>query len=196
MANSSTTHPFLDPRAVQLTVIANLPAEYIAPIHQGGVSNSRPSGACDLLETSRTLNSVRNQRQIVDYALRRRALLARFRSGRVPLAELCDASPYLRQAARFHGEQTEHSCPVCRKSQVVLVAWVYGDGLGQASGSARKPAELERMANLFAEFTVYVVEVCHACGWNHLAMSYVLGTGEPGTRAPAPRTRPRKSAAP
>lgn len=139
---------------------------------------------------------MRNQRQIVDYALRRRALLARFRAGKVPREEICDAGPYLLQAVRFHGEQTEHDCPVCRKGQVALVAWVYGDGLGLASGSARKAAELERMANLFAEFSVYVVEVCPACGWNHLAMSYVLGTGEPGTRAPATRTRPRKSAAP
>lgn len=139
---------------------------------------------------------MRNQRQIVDYALQRRALLAKFRGGKVAREEVCDASPYLRQAAHFHGEQTDHDCPVCHKGKVVLVAWVYGDGLGQASGSARPAAELERMANLFAEFSVYVVEVCHACGWNHLAMSYVLGTGEPGTRAPAPRTRPRKSAAP
>lgn len=140
---------------------------------------------------------MRNQRQIVDYALRRRSMLARYRAGKVARTEVCDASPYLRQAAHFHGEQTEHECPVCGKGKIVLVAWVYGDGLGAASGSARKPAELERLANLFAEFTVYVVEVCHACGWNHLAMSYVLGTGEPGTRAPAPRSRTtRKSATP
>lgn len=139
---------------------------------------------------------MRNQRQIVDYALQRRSLLARFQAGKVARQEICDAGPYLRQAAHFHGEQTPHECPVCTKGQVVLVAWVYGDALGHASGSARKPAELERMANLFAEFSVYVVEVCHACGWNHLAMSYVVGTGEPGTRAPAPRTRPRKSATP
>jgi len=32
---------------------------------------------------------------------------------------------------------------------------------------------------------VYVVEVCQSCGWNHLATSYVLGTGEP----PAERGR-------
>ena len=139
---------------------------------------------------------MRNQRQVVDYELQRRAVLRRYRAGHVSRDEICDAGPYLRQAARFHGEQTEHDCPVCGRSQIVLVAWVYGDGLGMASGSARKPVELERMANLFAEFTVYVVEVCHACGWNHLAMSYVLGTGEPGTRAPSPRTRPRKSATP
>ncbi len=139
---------------------------------------------------------MRNPRQIVDYALQRRALLAEFRSGRVSATDVCDAGPYLRRAAKFHGEATEHPCPVCRKDQVTLVAWVYGDELKHASGSARKPDELDRMADLFSEFTVYVVEVCHSCGWNHLAMSYVLGTGEPGQRAGHPRTRARRSAAP
>ncbi|MQA63632.1 MAG: hypothetical protein GEU86_19625 [Actinophytocola sp.] len=137
---------------------------------------------------------MRNQRQIVDYALQRRALLGQLRAGRVSANDVCDAGPYLRRAAQFHGERTDHTCPVCRKSRLTLVAWVYGDELKHAAGSARKPDELERMANLFAEFTVYVVEVCDACGWNHLAMSYVLGTGEPGTRAPTPRTRSRRSA--
>ncbi|MGH3518276.1 MAG: DUF5318 family protein [Haloechinothrix sp.] len=139
---------------------------------------------------------MRNPRQIVDYALQRRALLADFRSGRVRTTDVCDADPYLRRAAKFHGEHTEHACPVCRKVQVTLVAWVYGDELKHASGSARKPDELERMANLFSEFTVYVVEVCHSCGWNHLAMSYVLGTGEAGARAGRARSQARRTAAP
>lgn len=139
---------------------------------------------------------MRNQRQIVDYALRRRALLGRWRAGHVDRSEICDANPYLTRAARFHGESVEHPCPVCAKQRMSLVAWVFGDELKQASGSARKPDELEQMAELFTEFTVYVVEVCLACGWNHLALSYVVGTGEPGTSAPAPRTRPRKSATP
>lgn len=139
---------------------------------------------------------MRNQRQVVDYALQRKALLAEFRAGRVSTTDLCDASPYLRRAAKFHGEATEHRCPVCRKGNVTLVAWVYGDELKHASGSARKPDELARMADLFSEFTVYVVEVCHSCGWNHLAMSYVLGTGEPGTRAGQARSRARRTATP
>ena len=31
------------------------------------------------------------------------------------------------------------------------------------------------MAHEHGEFRVYVVEVCRGCGWNHLALSYVLG---------------------
>jgi hypothetical protein len=33
------------------------------------------------------------------------------------------------------------------------------------------------MATEYGEFTVYVVEVCTECGWNHLALSFVLGDG-------------------
>lgn len=111
--------------------------------------------------------------------MQRRALLADVRSGRVGTAEVCDAGPYLLRAAKFHGEPGEGPCPVCRKEAVTLVSWVYGDELQHASGSARTPAELARMAKLFGEFTVYVVEVCQTCAWNHLVRSYVLGTGDP-----------------
>lgn len=123
--------------------------------------------------------SVRNQRQIVDYALQRRAVLAEFYSGRVSTLDVCDATPYLLRAARFHGSPSPATCPVCRGDALTEVAWVYGDELRHAAGSARAPEELDRMANHFSEFTVYVVEVCRSCGWNHLVKSYVLGTGTP-----------------
>ncbi|QFU94697.1 DUF5318 domain-containing protein [Amycolatopsis sp. YIM 10] len=132
---------------------------------------------------------MRTHRQIVDYALQRRALLAEVYSGRVGTAEVCDATPYLLRAAKFHGRPGQADCPVCRREVLTEVSWVYGDELKHASGSARAPEELARMANHFAEFTVYVVEVCRTCGWNHLVQSYVLGTGQP-----QPRTRPRRSA--
>lgn len=121
--------------------------------------------------------------------MQRRALLAQFRSGRVGQFDVCDATPELRQAAKFHGEQSEKTCPVCRKARLSYVSWVFGDDLKQASGSARAPKELARMANLFAEFTVYVVEVCRPCGWNHLVRSYRLGTA-----TQPPRTVSRRAA--
>lgn len=120
---------------------------------------------------------MRNQRQVVDYALQRRALLAEFHSGRISTMDVCDATPYLLTAARFHGRPSEASCPVCRKEALTFVSWVYGDELGHVAGSAKAPEELERMANRFGEFTVYVVEVCRSCRWNHLVQSYVLGSG-------------------
>ncbi|TNC26190.1 DUF5318 family protein [Amycolatopsis alkalitolerans] len=119
------------------------------------------------------------QRHVVDYGLQRRALLADFRAGRLGRKDVCDADPYLLRAAKFHGEQTRDQCPVCLSPAMMLVSWVFGDDLKHMTGSAKSPAELTRMAGLFREFTVHQVEVCAACRWNHLVLSYVLGTGAP-----------------
>lgn len=99
--------------------------------------------------------------------------------------EVCDAGPYLLQAAKFHGEPSDVTCPVCRKERVFYVSWVFGDELKHAANSARSAEELARMATMFKEFTVHVVEVCRTCNWNHLVQSYVLGTGgRDGRRSP------------
>ncbi|MFC9893390.1 DUF5318 domain-containing protein [Nocardia sp. NPDC127579] len=134
-----------------------------------------------------TLGSVLIQRQVVDYALRRRSLLADVYAGRVGVAEVCDANPYLLRAAKFHGRGSEVTCPICRKEQLTLVSWVYGDELGPMAGSARTPEELVRLAETRAEFSVHVVEVCRTCSWNHLVQSYVLGTAPAPTRRRANR---------
>jgi Family of unknown function (DUF5318) len=118
---------------------------------------------------------MRTQRQVVDYSLRRRALLREVFSGRVSTYEVCDASPYLKSAARFHGEPTEDRCPVCRRENLTHVHYVYGDELKQSAGQARRLAELPVLAMTFREFQVYVVEVCRSCGWNHLVEQYLLG---------------------
>jgi len=118
---------------------------------------------------------MRTQRQVVDFSLRRRALLREVSSGRVGTYEVCDASPYLKSAAKFHGESTDRRCPVCRKENVTLVHYIYGDELRQSSGQARRLAELSVLAMTLREFNVYVVEVCRSCGWNHLVEQYLLG---------------------
>ncbi len=137
---------------------------------------------------------MRSPRQIVDYALQRRALLADVYAGRVGVAEVCDAGPYLLRAARFHGKPTETPCPVCRKERLTEVSWVFGDALKHLSGSARTPEELARMDLAQPEFSVYVVEVCRTCSWNHLVQSFVMG--EAGPQAPGPRApgRDRRTA--
>ncbi|MFF0816743.1 DUF5318 domain-containing protein [Rhodococcus sp. NPDC003318] len=134
---------------------------------------------------------MRLQRQVVDYALQRRSLLAEVYSGRTGVTEVCDAGPYLLRAAKFHGRPSEVTCPICRKEQLTLVSWVFGDKLGPVSGSARTADELVRLAASQEEFSVHVVEVCRTCSWNHLVQSYVLGS------APAPkRTRTRSTRTP
>ena len=46
------------------------------------------------------------------------------------------------------------------------------------------------LAARHGEFSVYLVEVCRTCSWNHLVQSSVLGTG-----ARPDRPRRRRSAA-
>lgn len=134
---------------------------------------------------------MRTQRGLVDYSLQRRSVLAAVRSGRTGISEVCDASPYLVRAAKFHGVGTDVACPVCRKEPLTHVFWVYGDEIQHLAGSARLPAELERMAGLFGEFSVYQVEVCRTCSWNHLIASFVMGNkGEQVER----RRRQRRAA--
>jgi hypothetical protein len=143
------------------------------------ISRYRPCG--------RTLVTVRLQRQVVDYALRRRALLAEVYSGRTGVSEVCDANPYLLRAAKFHGKPSPVMCPICRKEQLTLVSWVFGEHLGAVSGSARTAEELVLLASRNEEFAVHVVEVCRTCSWNHLVKSYVLGAARPASPARRPK---------
>lgn len=125
---------------------------------------------------------VRSRRSVVDYGLARRATLAAVFAGHTTVADVCDAHPYLLRAAKFHGEATDADCPICRKARLTHVTYVYGDELGRYAGRVKRGAELAEMAAEYGEFRVYVVEVCQSCAWNHLASSYVLGTGEPRPR--------------
>jgi hypothetical protein len=130
-----------------------------------------------------------SKRDEVDYALQRRALLAEVFSGRASTTDVCDASPYLGRAAKAYGAETDRGCPICRRTRLWEVAWVYGDALGGASGSARSLKQVAALAARHPEFGVYEVEVCQDCGWNHLVRSWRTGT--PGL--PAARRARRES---
>ncbi len=136
------------------------------------------------------IGAVPGRRSVVDYSLQRRAVLADVYAGRTGLYEVCDASPYLARAAKYHGEAADVPCPVCRRERLAYVNYVYGDALGPTAGQAKTQAELARMDAAQDEFSVYTVEVCRGCGWNHLASSYVLGAEPVPGRAPR-RTRRR-----
>ena len=124
-------------------------------------------------------------RGVIDYALQRRALLTALFGGRAfDGLDVCDADPYLLKAARFHGVTSADRCPVCRRTDLVHVTYVYGDQLGHVAGSAVDPMRLDDLARRTGEFRVYTVEVCTECRWNHLITSYSLGDGVP-RRAPA-----------
>ena len=117
---------------------------------------------------------MKTKRGFIDYSLDKRAtLLALFRG----VVDACDADPYLMRAAKYHGEQVDRKCPVCKKDSLVELRYTFGDQLGQFSGRIKNGDELNEMESEFGEFSVYVVEVCRECSWNHLCSTYLLGDG-------------------
>jgi hypothetical protein len=99
-------------------------------------------------------------RSSIDYSLsKRRTLIALFQ-GAASAMDACDADPYLRRAAKYHGELTKRSCPVCKKLKIVELRYAFGD------------------QSEYGEFRVYVVEICTDCHWNHLVESFLLGDGK------------------
>jgi hypothetical protein len=131
-----------------------------------------------------TRRAVESQaRAVVDYALARRAALADLAAGRLSPHDACDAQHYLLRAARYHGEAAGEACPVCARGALVHVTYTYGDCFRpDVNGRARAPRELLGLAGEHPEFSVYLVEVCPECRWNHLLASYVLGNGAPAKR--------------
>jgi hypothetical protein len=117
---------------------------------------------------------MKTKRGFIDYSLDKRAtLLALFRG----VVDACDADPYLMRAAKHHGEKADRKCPVCKKDALVELRYTFGDQLGQYSGRIKNGEELLGMETEFGEFSVYVVEVCRECSWNHLCSTYLLGDG-------------------
>src|SRR5262252_5531285 len=159
---------------------------FCAPAGRPPTGSIRASAA---RRSRRTLSGMGPRRSVVDYGLARRATLASVFAGHTTVADVCDAHPYLLRAAKFHGEATDIRCPICRRSKLTHVTYVYGDELGHYEGRVKQGPELAEMAAEYGEFRAYVVEVCQSCGWNHLATSYVLGTGEPRARRGRPRAR-------
>ncbi|MEI6038056.1 MAG: DUF5318 family protein [Actinomycetes bacterium] len=120
-----------------------------------------------------------SRRDSIDYSLKRRNTLVGHFKGAVGFdkTELCDADPYLRLAAKYHGEKIERPCPICREAKMVLLHYAFGDQLGQYSGRIKSIIELNEMQSEYGEFRVYVVEVCMGCHWHHLIQSFKLGDG-------------------
>ncbi len=109
---------------------------------------------------------------VVDYTLAKRALLRDVRLGLVSRIEVCDAHPELMRAAKHVGEPARRPCPVCEARRLVLLAYVYGDDLRQRNGRVWPLAQALRLTADHRGACCYVVEVCTACAWNHLAEAY------------------------
>ena len=110
---------------------------------------------------------------VVDYTLAKRALLREVRTGLRSRADICDAHPELMRAAKHVGEPTRRDCPVCVKAKLVLLAYVYGDGLREDNGRVWPLDDGLSIAADRPGSWCYVVEVCTECSWNHLSEAFV-----------------------
>ena len=119
----------------------------------------------------------------IDYRLARAAVLSEYRKGRIARHEICDAHPELARAARELGEPTRLDCPVCEQHKVVLVSYVFGPRLPAFGRCISSKKELQAIAKRSGTFSCYVVEVCPACSWNHLARTFVLSPARPRAAA-------------
>ena len=113
----------------------------------------------------------------VDYRLARQTTLDGWRRGSVGREVLCDAQPMLRRNAVECGTPTSETCPVCEDHEVAHVTYVFGPRLPAFGRCISTPGELERLNARKARLAGYVVEVCAACGWNHLVRVTSLGQG-------------------
>ncbi len=115
---------------------------------------------------------------VVDYTLAKRALIREFRGGLLSRLEICDAHPELLRAARYLGIDASRPCPVCKGSELRLLAYVYADGLRQNNGRAFQIEDAMTLASAHRGGTCYVVEVCTDCCWNHLSKALVAREGQ------------------
>ena len=109
---------------------------------------------------------------VIDYTLAKRALLREAQQGTLSLADICDAHPELMRAAVHVGEPSKNDCPVCGKVKLVLLAYVYGDGLKQDNGRVWSIQTGLKLTAAHAGSCCYVVEVCRNCCWNHLSEAF------------------------
>ena len=118
-------------------------------------------------------SSARAKLGAVDYTLAKRALLRQARGGLFSRLEICDAHPELLRAARYVGEDAARPCPVCDEHHLRLLAYVYADELKRDNGRVWTIDEALVIAARCKGGACYVVEVCTACSWNHLAEAFV-----------------------
>ena len=111
----------------------------------------------------------------IDYRLAREATLSAWRDGDLSTAQVCDAQRELRRNAEFCGVEVGTPCPVCEATDLVEVTYVFGPRLPKHGRCVTSDKEMARIDARKSASQGYVVEVCTACGWNHLTRSRALG---------------------
>ena len=96
--------------------------------------------------------------------------------------DVCDAQPELAPGgAATSASRSTATARSAGPTSLVLVSYVYGDGLRRANGRCIETAEeLAELEATHEEFSRYVVEVCLDCRWNHLQRHELHGRRHAG----------------
>ena len=113
----------------------------------------------------------------VDYRLQRARVLTEVRAGVRARSEVCDVHPELLRVARNVAVPGDETCPLCEDAALVRVSYVFGPRLPPGGKLCTTAAEVTHYEGRRGEFACYEVEVCPACGWNHLTRRYPVGRG-------------------
>ncbi|MHB8343703.1 MAG: DUF5318 family protein [Ferrimicrobium sp.] len=105
--------------------------------------------------------------RVVDHRLMRARTLRDLNRGDIQIEDVCDASAELERAAHNFGRQQSDRCPICGQCAMVEVRFAFGRGL-PANGQVVGGTLVERSFKRIADLTIFDVEVCLACRWNHL----------------------------
>jgi hypothetical protein len=111
----------------------------------------------------------------IDYRLQRRIALDQLALGKRALEEPCDAHPELLRAARHLGEPKGEHCPVCHDVELVTLHYAFlHDGPKTQGGRVVEPERIAALAVRKGDLTLYEVEVCQGCRWNHLVSQRIV----------------------
>lgn len=108
----------------------------------------------------------------VDYRMARNSVVNEYKRGRLAAHEVCDAHPELRRVAANLSRPSSEVCPICEDCLLVLVTYAFGPHLPRSGYAVEDRADLAKVKRITTEATCYVVEVCSACGWNHLVQTF------------------------
>ncbi|MEY2634592.1 MAG: hypothetical protein RIS75_532 [Actinomycetota bacterium] len=148
---------------------------------------SGDGGKAEAAQAPEKIKNPKKPRDVIDHSLaRREAILEIKRTGGFHF-DGNDTDPYLLRAAKYYGITTDRDCPICTKTKLSELTYVYSRELGHYSGRIHAPSEIPLMATKFGFLRVFTVEVCQGCGWNHVLTSYVLGDGTPRKPLRKPR---------
>lgn len=118
-----------------------------------------------------------NATATVSYRLAKQRVVDAVERGVRAQHEVCDAQPELRRVAHHHSSPIKEDCPICGGGDLVAVTFAFGQGLPKSGRCVADRAEFDRLKKRGRPSTVYLIEVCRQCWWNHMRESFeVSGT--------------------